>query len=126
MAVGPQFGLHIHFQLQGLVAVVQPILLHRDLGVAQHILFLGQFALGIQYFEVEIAVAQFHDDVALVYVSTLIDHLFEHYATLLGRNLHHLNGHHPAIHVHIVVKFGLFHFADAQATTLDFQRRTVI
>ena len=49
MAEAALLGLNIHLQLGRLVAVVELILLHGDLRIAQHVLLLGQFAFGIEY-----------------------------------------------------------------------------
>ena len=50
------FALGVHIELRLLRLVVQTVLLHRHLGIAQQVLLLGEFGLGIQDLKVEVAV----------------------------------------------------------------------
>ena len=84
MAQCPFLGLYVHGILCGLGAVVELVLLHRQLRVAQHVLLLGELALSIEDFEVEVGVAQLDDDVALVHLRTLVDNLLYDHAALFG------------------------------------------
>ena len=94
--------------------------------MAQQVLFLSQFCFGIQNLQVEVAVAQTDDDIALLDVRTLFDYLLHHDAAFLGRNLHHLDGHYLSVGAHIVLELSLRYLAYCQIVGIDFQRRGVI
>ena len=81
MAQCPFLGLHIHSKLGGFRAVVELFLFHGELCIAQHVLLLGQFALGVEYLKVEVGVAQPYDNVALVHLRTFVNDLLYHGAT---------------------------------------------
>ncbi len=120
--VGAALGHHVLREGEFLVAVGELVLLHGNLCVAEHILFLRQFALGIQDFQVEVGVAELDDDVTLVDVRTLIHHLLQHDAAFLRTDLHHGDRSHLSIHRHIVVELSLLHVADAQRLPIHPQR----
>ena len=83
MLIGTALGNNILRKRQFLVAIVQAVLLHRNLGVAKHVLLFGKFALGIQNLQVEIRIAQFHDHITLVYVGTFIHHFLQNNTAFL-------------------------------------------
>ena len=118
----PFLGLHIHSKLGGLSTVVELVLLHRQLRVAQHVLLLGEFALGVEDFEVEVGVAQLDDDIALVHLRTLVDNLLYDHTTLFGRDLHHLDGHHITVKADVVVELRVGDGGDTQTARVDLQR----
>ena len=113
MLIGAALGNDILRKRQFLVAIVQAVLLHRNLGVAKHILLFGKFAFGIQNLQVEIRIAQFHDYIALVHVGTFIHHFLQNNTTFLGTDLHHGDRNHLSIHRNIIVELRLLHGSDA-------------
>ena len=86
--------------------------------IAEHILLLGKFALGIQYLQVEIGVGELHDDVALAHMGTLIHHFLCDDAALLAADLHHGDRYHLSIHRNIVIKLPMLHLCDAQSLAI--------
>ena len=83
MLIGAALGNDILRKRQFLVAIVQAVLLHRNLGVAKHILLFGKFTFGIQNLQIEIRIAQFHDHITLVYVGTFIHHFLQNNTAFL-------------------------------------------
>lgn len=122
MAQCPFLGLHIYSELGGFRAVVELFLFHGELCIAQHVLLLGQFALGIEYFEVEVGVAQPYDNVALVHLRTFVNDLLNDHTALFGRDLHHLDGHHIAVKADVVVELRVGDCSDTQPSRVDLQR----
>lgn len=121
MLIGTVLGFDIHRILCCLVAVVELVLLQRQLGVAKHILLLSKLALGIEDLQVEVGVAQPHDDVALMDVCAFIYHFLQHDTTLFGRDLHNLDRHHIAIHGDVIIKLSVSDITNTQASRVDFQ-----
>ncbi len=113
--VGAPLGHHVLREGEFLVAVVELVLLHGNLRIAEHVLLFGEFALGIQYLQVEVGVAEFHDDVALVDVGTLVHHLLQDDAPFLRTDLHHGDRCHLSVYRHIVVKLRPLHLSDVEA-----------
>ena len=113
MLIGTALGNDILRKRQFLVAIVQTVLLHRNLGVAKHVLLFGKFAFGIQNLQVEIRIAQFHDHITLVYVGAFIHHFLQNNTTFFGTDLHHGDWNHLTIHRNIIVELRLLHGSDA-------------
>ncbi len=67
MLIGTALGNNILRKRQFLVAIVQAVLLHRNLGVAKHVLLFGKFAF----------------DITLVYVGTFIHHFLQNNTAFL-------------------------------------------
>lgn len=126
MVVGPLLGLLVHSELGGLGAVAQLVLLHGELCVAQHVLLLGQLTLSVEDFEIEIGVAQPNNNVAFVHLSTLINDFLHDDASLFGRDLYHLNGHHVAVEAHVVIKLLVLNRSDAQSAVVHLERRSEV
>ena len=99
--------------------VVEPVLLHGHLRVAQKVLLLGKFCLGIKNLKVEIAVAQSQDDVALLHARAFLHNLFSYYTTLLRRYLHHLNRHYLSVEPHIIVELATSNVANGHVGSID-------
>ena len=104
LLVGALLALHVHVERGLLGAVVEAVLQHGHLRVAQQVLLLGKLSLGVENLQVEVAVAQAQYDVALVYARALLNNLLAHHSALLGRYLHHLYGHHLTVEAHVVVE----------------------
>ena len=115
MLVGTALGHHVLREGEFLVAVVELVLLHGYLRVAQHVLLLGKLALGIENLQVEVGVAELHDDITLADVRSFIHHLFQYDASFLRTDLHHGDGSHLSIHRHIVIKLRPLHLSDTQS-----------
>ena len=99
--------------------VVEPVLLHGHLRVAQKVLLLGKFSLGIKNLKVEIAVAQSQDDVALFYARAFLHNLFSHDASLFGRDLHHLNRYYLSVKPYIIVELATSNVANGHVCAID-------
>ena len=99
--------------------VIESVLLHGHLRVAQEVLLLGKFSLGIKNLKVEIAVAQSQDDVALLHACAFLHNLFSHDASLFGRDLHHLNRHYLSVKPHIVVELTTSNVANGHVGAID-------
>ena len=65
LLVGTTLAFHVHTQRCSLGLVVQFVLLHRHLGVAQQVLLLGEFGFGIQDLQVEVRIRETYDDISL-------------------------------------------------------------
>ena len=102
--------------------VVQTVLLHRHLGIAQQVLLLSEFGFGIQDLKVEVAIRKADYHIALLDVGAFLNHLFHHDATFFWRNLNNLNGHHLSVGAHIVLKLSTLHVADGQLVLVHFER----
>ena len=110
--VGAALAVAVGVERSLLGTVVESVLLHRHLRVAQQVLLLGEFGLSIQNLQVEIAVAESEYHVALSDACTLLHNLLAHYAALLGRDLHHLDRQHLSVETHIVVELAASDVAD--------------
>ena len=121
MLIGTALGNDILRKRQFLVAIVQAVLLHRNLGIAKHVLLFGKFALGIQNLQIEIRIAQFHDYIALVYVGTFIHHFLQNDTAFLGTDLYHGDRNHLSIHRNIIVELRLLYGSDAQSLPVHLQ-----
>ena len=106
--------------------VAEAILLHGHLGVAQQVLLLGQFCLGVENLQVEIRVAQPDDDLPLLDHGSLFGHALRDDAALLRRELNHLNGNHLPGQAHIVFEFRLQDLADGEIVRADTHGGTVV
>ena len=112
---------HVLRELQLLVAVVQTVLLHGNLRVAQHVLLLRQLAFGIQNLQVQVGVAQANQHVALLYRGAFLHHTFLHDTAFLGADLYHLYGCHMAVQRNVVVELALDDGTDAERLALHLQ-----
>ena len=121
MLIGTALGNDILRKRQFLVAIVQAVLLHRNLGVAKHVLLFGKFTFGIQNLQVEIRIAQFHDYIALVYVGAFIHHFLQNDTAFLRTDLHHGDRNHLSIHRNIIVELRLLYGSDAQSLPVHLQ-----
>ena len=92
--VGALLALAVHVERGLFGAVVEAVLQHRHLCVAQEVLLLCKFCLGIENLQIEVAVAEAQNHVAFVYACAFFHDLFPHDATFLGRDLHYLYWHH--------------------------------
>ena len=126
LLVGTLLALGVHVELSLLRLVVQAVLLHGYLGIAQQVLLLCQLCFSIQNLQVKVAVAKANYHIAFLDVGTFLDHLLHHDAALLGRNLHNLDGKHLTIGAHIVLELGMLHIADGQFVFTDSERRCVV
>ena len=115
---GTQLAIAVHVERGFLRAVVEPVLLHGHLRVAQQILLFGKFSLSIKNLQVQIAVAQSQYHVAFLHASAFLNNLFSHDASLFRRYLHHLDGHHLSVKTHIVVKLATCDIAHRNVSSL--------
>ena len=63
LLVGAAQALHIGPVFQHILAHVQLLLLHLNLGIAEDVLLLGQLGFGVQYLQVQVVVIQDEDSV---------------------------------------------------------------
>ena len=125
LAEGALAALQVLLQLQLLHLVVQLVLLHRHLRVAQQVLLLRQFGLGIQDLQVQVAVRQADQHVASPHLRPFLHDLLGHDAAFLGRHLHHGDGGHLPLDAHEVIEPGLPDFRDVQRPAVHLQHAAV-
>ena len=99
--------------------IVQSVLLHSHLCVAQKVLFLGKFSLSIENLQVEVAIAQSQYHITLFYTGALLHHFLSYYAAFLRRDLHHLDRHHLSVKPYIIVKLATCHVANRNIVAVD-------
>ena len=126
LLVGTTLAFHVHTQRCSLGLVVQFVLLHRHLGVAQQVLLLGELGFGIQDLQVEVRIRETYDDITLFDRRTFLGHLLHDDAAFFGRNLHHLDRHYRTVQSHIVLELGIRHLADGQAIRLNPHRGAMV
>ena len=68
---------------------LQPVFFHRYLGVAQHVLLLGELRFGIENLLPQVGVVEREDYVACIYHGALLDGLMLHDARLECGHLYH-------------------------------------
>ena len=121
LAEGAELAACIYVELHLFGLIVQLVLLHGHLGVAQEVLFLRQFRFGVQYLQVEVRVAQAQDDVAFLHMRAFLHYLFLHDASFFGAELHDGNGLHLSVQADIVVEFAVSDIGDVQRIAVDAQ-----
>ena len=105
-------ALAVHVERGLLCAIVEPILQHCHLCVAQEVLLLGQLSLGVENLQVEVAVAQSQYHVALVHARAFLYDFLSHDAAFLWRDLHDLYRQHLTVETHVVVELAASDIAD--------------
>ena len=110
--VGTALAVAVGVERSLLGAIIEAVLLHSHLRVAQQVLLLGEFSLSVENLQVEVAVAESEYHVSLSDACALLHNLLAHYAALLGRNLHHLDRQHLSVETHIVVELATSDVAD--------------
>ena len=120
------FASHIHTERSSFGFVVQLVLLHGYLCVAEQVLLFRQFSFGIENLQVEIAIGKTHNHVTFLHALSFLCHLLHHDATLLGRNLHHLDRHYCSAQSHIVLELAFCHRADGELLGIHLHRTGMV
>ena len=121
LAVGASFPLGVDVQLHFFGLVVQPVLLHGHLRVAQQVLFLGQLRLGVQYLQVEVGVGQPQDDVSFLHLRAFFHHLLPHDAAFFGAELYDGDGLHLSVDADVVIELAVAHLGNVEGLSVHFQ-----
>ena len=120
------FAARINVELYFLGFVVQLVLLHGDLCIAEQVLLFSQFRLRIQNLQIQVGVTETKNHVAFLHVSSFFHHLFLHDTSLFGTKLYHGNRLHLPVHTDIVIELSISHVGNVQRFTVDFQCRSMI
>ena len=107
LVVGTAGTGHLHVELRLLELVVELVLLHRHLRVAEEVLLLGQLRLGVEYLQIEARVGEAE-------------------VALLGAELDDRNRLYLAVDPHEVVELVFSDVANAQSAGIDLECRGVI
>ena len=117
----PALAHYVHFERCQFRFIVEPVLLHGHLCVAQEVLFLGQLCLGVEYLQVEVTVAESHDNIPFADSLTFLGYLLANNAAFLRRYLHDLDRHHCSIEPHVIFELAFHHSADGDVSRLYHQ-----
>ena len=104
LLVGTLQAVHLRAVLQHVLPDIQFLLLHLDLRVAEDVLLLGQFGLGVQDLQVQVVVVQEKDGVAGLHAGTFFDEDLLDDAALLRAELDRRHRLHTAADADIVVE----------------------
>ena len=126
LVVGTAGTGHLHVELRFLELVVELVLLHRHLRVAEEVLLLGQLRLGVEYLQIEARVGEADDDIAFLHLRALLDDPLTDDTALLGAELDDRNRLYLAVDPHEVVELVFSDVANAQSAGIDLECRGVI
>ena len=101
-------------------------MLHGHLRVSQQVLLLSQLGLGIENLQVEAAVGEPDDDVALPYLLSLFRHFLHDDASLFGRDVDNLDGDDRSVEPDIVLEFTFRHLSYGHVLRTDPQGAPVV
>ena len=119
--VAAAVAAHLGLQLHLLLFEAQFLLLHLDHRVAQDVLLLGEFGLGVEDLHVKVLVAEDEDDIAGLDAATFLGDNLLHHAALQGADLDGGHRGHLSADADVVVELARGHRPDADVVGVDAQ-----
>ncbi len=117
--------VYLHSVFQHVLAHVYLLLCHLNLGVAEDILLLGQFGLGVEDLQVKVVVIEDEDGIAGLHRGAFLDEDLLHDAAFLRAQLDGGHRLHPAADADVVVEFALYSVGDSHGILIHAQSLVV-